>query len=280
MVDPALFFPAGLAYNRYSMKPHPRSSAWSLPAVLALSWIGIPALAASPISVHEPFDYDLGVLGDAQVTGKGLEEAWFANPQRPHGASLKIEQIAWSVPSGYESKTASKGLGGEIKGEAAVLLQQPVDFETKGEIWFSFLYRRPDNVAGSVGLFSLSNGRRDIARLWQTVGGGGVTAGLGVEDEAKSTGDFFPKRGQDVLVVGRLRTAFTEPDSLALQVTAADEILPLSFTEQTYVEAPVHGVANWLRFWNFTSEPATEAFFGNLVFGTSYDEVTGVSAGQ
>ena len=230
------------------------------------------ALASNAaVLVHEPFDYNTGPLNNTPTSGTGQTGNWQLTPVNTGNATLSVADITWSTPEGYSLRPNNTGVGGVVGATGAFFLEEAINFDVNSVTYFSFLYRRPDSTAGGVGILSLNSGTTEKARLFQTVGGGAVTASIG--DTLSGTGNAFPGTGEDLLIVGRIQTVASGNDTIQLQITSASGSISTNFVPTMSASAPTTGSADSLYFWFFTNEASTDAYFGNFRMGSTYDSV-------
>lgn len=221
-------------------------------------------------AVVESFDYSNGALNNTATNGTGQTGDWRLTPTNAGNATLSVADITWATPTGYDVAVNNKGVGGVVGATGAFFLQDAINFDADGEVYFSFLFRR-QTTAGSTGLISLNSGATEKARLFQTAGGGAVTGSVG--DTLTGTGNSFPGTG-DMLVVGRIVTSELGNDSLSFQVTGSAGTVPSTFTQNSGVaSAATTGTANSIYFWNFANADSTGAYFGEFQMGDSYASV-------
>lgn len=228
------------------------------------------SVSQATVLVLESFDYDNGALNNEATTGTGQTGDWRLSPTNAGNATLSVADVTWATPTGYNLTPNNKGVGGVVGAAGAFQLSSAIDFDANGEVYFSFLYRRP-TASGSLGLISFNSGATEKARAFQTAGGGSVNASIG--DTLSGTGNAFPGTG-DMLVVGRIVTAAAGNDTLTLQITPSSGTVPVTFTATTGVASAVTtGTADWVYFWNFGNADSTGAYFGEFRLGTTYAAV-------
>lgn len=218
-------------------------------------------------TVIETFDYANGALDTTATNGTGQTGNWRLTPTNANNATLSVADITWAAPTGYGFTPNNKGVGGVQFATGAFQLNEAINFDVDGELYFSFLFRR-STTAGSTGLISLNSGATEKARAFQTSGGGAITGSIG--DTLSGAGNAFPGTG-DMFVVGRIVTSALGNDTLALQITPSAGTVAGSFTPTTGVaSAATTGTADWVYFWNFGNADSTGAYFGEFRIADSY----------
>lgn len=231
--------------------------------------VALTLSSAHAQSVVETFDYPAGTLGNTAVTGTGQTGTWVKSPTDSTAANIGVSTgINWTITPDYAytpSGTAiSSTTGTPWSDTGAFQLATGIDFDSDGEIFFSFLART--TTLGSTGLITLeTTSGSELARLYQTVGGPAVTASIG----GTGVGNIFGTGSQDILVVGRIQTLGIGNDTIAVDIIRSAETIGSSFTPDATASAAVTGTGSYLRFWNF----ANGGLIGDFRMGDTYASV-------
>lgn len=235
------------------------------------------------LTLSETFNYSNGALGNQAGTGTGTTGNWQLNPDSTGTASAAVVDKTWlsSGITNYTIASSSKALSmPNWANDAAIQLQAPINFDSAGTYYFSFLATRSvDGGGGIVALYDSNAGGTmvDKARLWQGTGGSSWTSSFNAG--ANGAGTLFSMTsGVDHLFVVRITTVAAGNDTLEVFRTAAGgSIHATDFTSNAGIataSTAVTGSADFLYFWNGNS--TSLPLIGELRMGTTYEDVIAV----
>ncbi len=246
-------------------------------AILSVAALSVASMQAQ--TLVETFNYATGALANKAGTGTGTTGNWQSTPDSTGSAAAIVADKTWlsSAITNYNVTPNSKSIMlNSFSNTASIQMTNPLNFDSAGTFYFSFLVNRATtNGGGAITLYDSNGGGTmvDKARLWQGVGGGGARASI--NSDASQTGNLFQAVATDYLFIGRITTVASGNDTLSLfQTAAGGSIHATSYDSNTSfvtASAAVTGSADFLYFWNGAAAPFPQ--IGEVRFGSTYASV-------